>query len=73
MKRTILLSAVFLFVSLWLVSASDPGTGDWPMWGGSPERNMVSPMKGLPTSWDIKTKKNVKWVAQLVRRAMATR
>jgi outer membrane protein assembly factor BamB len=65
MKHTILLSAVFLFVSLWLVSASDPGTGDWPMWGGSPERNMVSPMKGLPTSWDIKTKKNVKWVAQL--------
>jgi outer membrane protein assembly factor BamB len=65
MKRTILLSAVCLFVSLWLVLASDPGTGDWPMWGGTPERNMVSPMKGLPTSWDIKTKKNVKWVAKL--------
>ena len=30
------------------VSASDPGTGDWPMWGGTPDRNMVSPMKGLP-------------------------
>ena len=24
---------------------------------------MVSSMKGVPTSWDIKTKKNVKWVA----------
>ncbi len=46
-------------------SASDPGTGDWPMWGGTPDRNMVSSMKGIPTSWDIKTKKNVKWVAQL--------
>src|SRR6478672_3843820 len=34
-----------------LVSASDPGTGDWPMWGGTPDRNMVSPMKGLPTGW----------------------
>ena len=22
--------------------------GDWPMWGGTPSRNMVSPMKGLP-------------------------
>jgi outer membrane protein assembly factor BamB len=65
MKRTILLSVVCLFVSLWLVFASDPGTGDWPMWGGTPERNMVSPMKGIPTSWDIKTKKNVKWMAQL--------
>jgi len=47
------------------VSASDPGKGDWPMWGGTADRNMVSNMKGLPTAWDVKTKKNVKWVAQL--------
>ena len=47
------------------VAASDPGTGDWPMWGGTPDRNMVSNMKGLPTEWDVKTKKNVKWVAEL--------
>ncbi len=46
-------------------SASDPGTTDWPMWGGTPDRNMISNMKGLPTAWDVKTKKNVKWVAQL--------
>ena len=45
--------------------ASDPGTGDWPMWGGTPDRNMVSNMKGLPTDWDVKTKKNIKWVADL--------
>src|SRR6266498_616939 len=59
-----LLSACGLLFSL-SVSASDPGTGDWPMWGGTPDRNMVSSMKGLPTEWDIKTKKNVKWVADL--------
>src|SRR5438270_543166 len=47
------------------VSASDPGSGDWPMWGGTPDRNMVSTMKGLPTEWDVKTKKNVKWIAEL--------
>src|SRR2546422_2088837 len=47
------------------LSASDPGTGDWPMWGGTPDRNMVSNMKGLPTEWDIQSKKNVKWVARL--------
>src|SRR5688572_20842609 len=47
------------------LSASDPGTGDWPMWGGSPDRNMVSNAKGLPTDWDVKTKKNIKWVADL--------
>ena len=48
-----------------ITSASDPGSGDWPMWGGTPDRNMVSNMKGLPTTWDVKTKKNVKWVATL--------
>ena len=42
-----------------------PPSGDWPMWGGTPDRNMVSNMKGLPTTWDVKTKKNVKWVAAL--------
>ena len=47
------------------LAASDPGNGDWPMWGGTPDRNMVSSMKGLPADWDIKTKKNVKWVAKL--------
>ncbi len=39
--------------------------GDWPMWGGSPDRNMVSGETGIPSSWDIKTKKNVKWIAPL--------
>jgi outer membrane protein assembly factor BamB len=47
------------------VSAGDPGTGDWPMWGGTADRNMVSSMKGLPVTWDVKTKKGVKWVAEL--------
>ncbi|HVF86457.1 MAG TPA: PQQ-binding-like beta-propeller repeat protein [Pyrinomonadaceae bacterium] len=48
-----------------LLTPSDPGTSDWPMWGGTPDRNMVSRMKGLPTTWDVKSKKNVKWVAEL--------
>jgi outer membrane protein assembly factor BamB len=51
--------------SLGLIARSDPSGTDWPMWGGTADRNMVSSMKGLPTSWDIKTKKNVKWVAEL--------
>src|SRR4029453_2455565 len=54
------------------VSASDPGGGDWPMWGGTPDRNMVSKMKGLPTTWDVKTKKNVKWVSQLGSQSYGT-
>jgi outer membrane protein assembly factor BamB len=44
---------------------SDPGGKEWPMWGGTPDRNMVSAMKGAPTTWDLKTKKNIKWVAEL--------
>ena len=66
------LRALMLFVALILavvgpgrLRASDPGTGDWPMWGGTPDRNMVSSMKGLPTDWDIKTRKNIKWSADL--------
>jgi len=39
--------------------------GDWPMWGGSPDRNMVSGETGIPASWDLKTKKNIKWIAPL--------
>jgi outer membrane protein assembly factor BamB len=35
------------------------------MWGGTPTRNMVSSMKGLPTTWDIASSKNLKWVAKL--------
>jgi outer membrane protein assembly factor BamB len=45
--------------------ASDPGNGNWPMWGGTPDRNQVSNMKNVPTEWDVKTKKNIKWVAEL--------
>ncbi len=47
------------------VRASEPPAGDWPMWGGTPNRNMVSSMKGLALEWDVKTKENIKWVADL--------
>src|SRR6185295_6618664 len=60
-----LITAALTFSSLALIARSDPTGTDWPMWGGTADRNMVSSMKGLPTSWDIKTKKNIKWVAEL--------
>lgn len=47
------------------LAASDPGTGDWPMWGGTPDRNMVSAMKNPPTAWDVKTRQNIAWSAAL--------
>jgi len=60
-KRAVLLC---LAVSGCLLLGSDSG-GDWPMWGGTADRNMASSMQGVPASWDIQTKKNVKWVAKL--------
>src|SRR3974377_2623291 len=38
---------------------------DWPMWGGSPQRNLAASMKSLPESWDVKAGKNIKWKAQI--------
>jgi outer membrane protein assembly factor BamB len=46
---------------------------DWPMWGGAPSRNMVNMVeKNIPTTWDIHTGQNVKWVAQLGSQSYAT-
>ena len=64
--------ALMLFAALTIalagagrLGASDPGTGDWPMWGGTPDRNMVSDATGIPETWDVKTGKNIKWSAPL--------
>jgi outer membrane protein assembly factor BamB len=37
---------------------------DWPMWGGTPQRNLASAITGLPESWDVKSGKNIKWKAE---------
>jgi len=48
-----------------LFSFIPANAADWTMWGGTPSRNMVSNEKGVVSSWDVKAKKNVKWIAQL--------
>jgi len=65
MKLKIFAGTFALFATTWLLSASDPAGTDWPMWGGTPDRNMVSSMTGIATSWDINTKKNIKWMSML--------
>lgn len=65
MVRKQLIPAALLLAAGVAVGASDPGTGDWPMWGGTTDRNMVSSMKGLPTTWDAAKGTNVKWKAAL--------
>ena len=64
MKKILIISAAAVASIVFLARASDPGTGSWPMWGGTPDRNMVS-NQTVVSSWDVKTGKNVKWVAGL--------
>jgi outer membrane protein assembly factor BamB len=45
--------------------ASRPALSAWPMLGGCPARNAVSPATGIPSEWDVGTRKNIKWIAPL--------
>lgn len=47
-----------------LMTASD-APKDWPMWGGTMDRNLVSNMKGIPDKFDMEKKENIRWVAAL--------
>ncbi len=64
MKKTLLSVLTVAALACAAGAVSDPGK-EWPMWGGTPDRNMVSGMKGVPTTWDLKAKKNIKWIAEL--------
>lgn len=47
---------------------SDPNGHEidgWPMWGGTPSRNMFSPATGVSLDFDLRENKNVVWSAQL--------
>jgi len=59
MKRRI--ACVVLSGMAWVPMASQ----DWPMWGGTAQRNMISTVKGLPESWDAKAGTNIKWTVPL--------
>ena len=43
------------------VSSVPVPTGEWPMWGLTPHRDMVSPEKNPPTDWEVETGKNILW------------
>ena len=59
MKRTVV--SLALCGMAWLPVAAQ----DWPMWGGTAERNMTSALTGLPELWDPRSGTNIKWKAQL--------
>ncbi|MGD2108168.1 MAG: PQQ-binding-like beta-propeller repeat protein [Phycisphaerae bacterium] len=59
------LSSVLTPVLLFCAANAESPAGDWPMWGGSPDRNMVSSEKKIPAEWEIESEKNLKWTAKL--------
>ncbi|HSN42475.1 MAG TPA: PQQ-binding-like beta-propeller repeat protein, partial [Propionibacteriaceae bacterium] len=63
--RSLVVPALVILSTGAMVSVRASDALDWPMWGGTPSRNMVSPSTGLPAEWDVDTKKNIKWVAEL--------
>jgi outer membrane protein assembly factor BamB len=76
MKRCHQVSALMLIVVCCLpvifgkpaVPDRTPQTSGWPMFGGTPARNLVNPReKNLPTTWSLEAGKhvNIKWVAHL--------
>src|SRR5688500_16050152 len=60
-----------------MLAASAAQARDWPMWGGTPSRNMVAEASGIPDEFssgkflpktetiDPKSTKNVRWVSKL--------
>jgi hypothetical protein len=48
-----------------LAFAGTATAGDWPTWGGRPDRNMVSAEKNLCETFNPATGENVKWAARL--------
>jgi outer membrane protein assembly factor BamB len=54
-----------LFLMLAGIAALPLVSQDWPMWGGTAQRNMTSAMKNLPEFWDVKSGKNIKWKVQI--------
>lgn len=56
---------VVVLVAIGVRTVGLVAVGDWPMWGGTLERNMISGETGLPIEWDRDTGINVKWTAAL--------
>ncbi len=53
------------FIATLLLAAGLLRADDWPMMGRDKTRNPVSPEKGAPIEWDVKTGRNIKWRAPL--------
>src|SRR5438876_6024845 len=74
-RRTLPAVALAVPALAWGLSPSAAANADvagWPMFGGTPARNMVNPTaKNVPTEWAVEEgkQKHVKWVAALGSKA----
>ena len=48
-----------------VASSREAPNSDWPMFGGTPRRNMLSPGRDPPVTWDVEKGQNVLWTAEL--------
>jgi outer membrane protein assembly factor BamB len=64
-SRHMRIKSDLLFLMLSGIVALPLISQDWPMWGGTAQRNMTSAMKNLPEFWDVKNGKNIKWKAPI--------
>ena len=72
---------LYITLAITLLGTSLASAADWPVWGRNGNRNLYSPEKGLPASFDrgkfkrgteeidMGTTKNVRWAAKLCSQA----
>ena len=65
MKQTILCRGISVALGVAGAATAAAGEADWPTWGRTVERNMVSEETGLPDSFDIRSGRNVRWTFDL--------
>jgi outer membrane protein assembly factor BamB len=77
MNQTTRMIRTVVTIGMTTLAVAGAAVADWPMWGGSPSRNMVSGETNIPTEWaagslksgtdhvDMATTKNVLWVAKM--------
>ena len=62
MKANAFQTTFAIFIAAVFVSTSSAQKVDWPMWGGTNDRNMVSEMEGgVSTDFNMDKGKNVVW------------
>jgi outer membrane protein assembly factor BamB len=61
-SRSVLLVLALLATAL---AVAPLASQDWPMWGGTAQRNMASSAGPMPVSWDVSAMTNIKWKAEL--------